>query len=569
MKYSKNSFFSDNIFSNKKILILAPHEDDEINIAGDLPSVFISNNCEVYFVFSTNGDYFPNISADVRIKEALKSADYFGVPRDNVYFLGYGDRWNTEYGHLYNAPDMQLLVSHIGKTKTYGGKYCEDYHYKKYGNHADYSKSSFFGDLYDVINDIKADVIFTIDYDTHPDHIALSSTFEEVIHKLILEQNYRPLVLKTFAYDTCFYGIRDYSSLNPQPTLQPTAACEDSNSTEESVFPSYQWNRRLRVPMCNNTLTNNIFNSYLYKALKCHKSQLDARHFAGRIINSDKVFWERRTDSILYTSNISVTSGNGSYLTDFKIVDSDNILAFEDKQSRSFFNNCSWIPDEMDTDRCCRFELKNPETISQIVIYENPSPDSYINSVSVSFDNGFSQTFELSYHDGSANYLSFPEQSNINNICIKILSYSGKNPGLSEVEAYSTLDTSSLSSELVVKITANGNFVYDYYQTKDLSDIFSVYTYPLKTLTKDDYIVTTDNNNAIINFISDSTFVIKGTHKKCTLTVRLSDNPNVYDQILLQKTGTLKKLFVILVKHTESILWLKYRIISKIKRLFT
>ena len=41
--------------------------------------------------------------------------------------------------------------------------------------------------------------------------------------------------------------------------------------------------------------------------------------------NSDVVFWQRRTDSLSYRAKVEVSSGNGSYLNDFKIVDSSDI----------------------------------------------------------------------------------------------------------------------------------------------------------------------------------------------------------------------------------------------------
>ena len=57
-------------YSNKKVLIFCPHQDDEINIAGGLIPVLKEKSCDVKVVYSTNGDYF--VDKKYRFKEVYQ-----------------------------------------------------------------------------------------------------------------------------------------------------------------------------------------------------------------------------------------------------------------------------------------------------------------------------------------------------------------------------------------------------------------------------------------------------------------------------------------------------------------
>ena len=71
-----------------KALVLAPHPDDEINIAGSTIINLIRAGVEVFVAYSTNGDF--NVPADIRAAEAVKALSILGVERDHIIWLGYG-----------------------------------------------------------------------------------------------------------------------------------------------------------------------------------------------------------------------------------------------------------------------------------------------------------------------------------------------------------------------------------------------------------------------------------------------------------------------------------------------
>ncbi len=70
-------------------MVVIPHEDDEINVAGSTIHGAILEGVHVICVFSTWGDdlYTP----DIRRREAVKALKTLGVKEDDVIFLGYPD----------------------------------------------------------------------------------------------------------------------------------------------------------------------------------------------------------------------------------------------------------------------------------------------------------------------------------------------------------------------------------------------------------------------------------------------------------------------------------------------
>lgn len=82
----KNSFL-DVSAKGQKVLVIVPHEDDEINVAGSVMYSYVQKGADVYCVFTTNGDY--SFWARTRMHEAWRSLQTLGV--QHVIFLGYGE----------------------------------------------------------------------------------------------------------------------------------------------------------------------------------------------------------------------------------------------------------------------------------------------------------------------------------------------------------------------------------------------------------------------------------------------------------------------------------------------
>ena len=86
---------------DKRAMIIAPHPDDEINLAGQILPYLHDNDYKIYVVYTTNGDSEVKIG-NKRLVEAIESCEVLGIPRENVLFLGYANEWEKGI-HIYNA----------------------------------------------------------------------------------------------------------------------------------------------------------------------------------------------------------------------------------------------------------------------------------------------------------------------------------------------------------------------------------------------------------------------------------------------------------------------------------
>ena len=493
-------------FGGKNVMFFAPHEDDEINVFGGVIEEYINAGAEVRFVFSTNGDYYG--IGKLRIKEALGVAKYYGVPRKNVIFLGYSDSLKNERGlHIYNCGDDELIKSRYNIKKTYGTK-----NKKPYSDSA-FKRKNIVNDIKNVIAEYKPDTLFCCDYDSHADHRALSLFFEEALGEVLKQDEfYNPTVFKGFAYSTAWNGKRDYYTVN----AKSTELKEPSDIMTETNF--YLWRDRVRFPVAKQSLSRVMQNSSSYVAMMGYSSQTAVDH-ANEIINGDKTFWQRRTDSVLYNAEIFATSGNAEHLTEFKLAHSENILDLD----RLPCDN-AWVAEPSDEHHALMFKLKYPKEISSVVLYDNPSDEAHIKNAVVSLGGRTFNTGELK-PNGSATIFEFPPIKT-DTITVKIASYGGA-CSLNKIEAFEKVQSDD--AEFIKICNENGDFIYDYLINTAGKETFSVYTYPENTGAKFGF--SCDNDGVELNVDGNEIKISCPTDEECTLKVFLADNPMVYDEI--------------------------------------
>ena len=156
-----------------------------------------------------------------------------------------------------------------------------------------------------ALEEIRADVIFCVDYDENIDHRAVTMLFDEALGEILTAApDYDPLVLKGFTYSTAFRAPADfYDSVNLLSTVNP-----DGERMENGV---YRWDARVRLPMDGRALSRSITECRSFAVSREYESQMLWR-IAPRIINGDKVFWQRCTGSLLYGAAVCVSSGSGA-----------------------------------------------------------------------------------------------------------------------------------------------------------------------------------------------------------------------------------------------------------------
>lgn len=164
----------------RRILVLAPHCDDETLGAGSLIADARRAGVPVRVVFLTNGDAFPvaasralrdvHVSPDDFVRfaeqrqgEALSALNVLGVPNKDILFLGYPDRglkpmWEASWtaDHTYRSPYTKHDHSPYPRNLTPGAPYCG---------------ASLVTDLERTMREFRpTEILVTHPADDHPDH---------------------------------------------------------------------------------------------------------------------------------------------------------------------------------------------------------------------------------------------------------------------------------------------------------------------------------------------------------------------------------------------------------------
>lgn len=413
----------------KRVLIVVPHPDDEINVAGTVIDQLKKSNVEIYVLMCTYGDYYPK-AAQKRFAEMKRAAALIGIPFKNYIFLGFGDGWKGEC--LYFAADR--ACSHAGKTETYSlNEEAVDFSYAKNGCHVPYNRDSYKKSVMSVIMDIKPDLIIGVDVDDHDDHKICSLMLDEAIGEIIkCDPEYRPLVLKKFAYMSVWNGKNDYFSAIPVESLGP------ENTQNDSACYPYLWDDRMCVKVSENLLRLDYWNNPVYKALNSYKTQY-GKIFFQKIVNSDATYWYRSVNSLSYKAKVSASSGEVSALNDFCIADV-KICGKSSRKSWKPSDETPWIQytwNEIVSAKKIYMYLRPQDCAAQTVhIFcdETELMDVYItgnentvkidlpsgtemSSLRLSFENGDVAVTELEVYDGEVtapwNYLPFVQGKTI------------------------------------------------------------------------------------------------------------------------------------------------------------
>lgn len=509
-----NSFY-DSQFKNKKVMVIVPHEDDDLLISGQvLPSMY-KNGADVRVVFATNGD--KSVSAYTRQSEACNALEKLGIPREKVIFLGYPD--GTQ---LYVGKKAYSFSS--GWDHTYAGKGFKDYHFDRFGTHAQYTAENMVDDIESVILEYRPDYILAIDFDTHTDHRGVSISFEKAMERILKkESGYTPKVLKCFGYSLAWKSKPDFYALNIKSTVMQDREKNNDPSYETDV-PQYRWRSRVRLPIDKKSLSHSILRCSEYKALSEHLSQY-AYCYSERIINGDSVYWNRRTDSLTYNADISVSSGDASLLNDFRLIGVGNRTAGPNVK----LENCVSRFDKSDAQKTVTVKFDSPKTVSCVSLYDNFGLNSNILGGVITFSDGSKVEVPALNADGSETRVVFEPKHNITSFTFKVTEYEGV-AGLDEIEAFENADYDMGFSLIKLKNADTDDYIYNYLITPDekslnlgvnLSNPNAGYTIKI---TEGDGVK-----------LEGNTLVFDDDFEKCTVRAELNGDPSTYDQITVKR----------------------------------
>lgn len=437
------------LFSGKNIMVLVPHEDDELNLFGGLFEEYLSYGSRIKVVFLSNGDMY--IPRETRFSEAIRAMAEVGLAEEDIIFLGYGDGY-CDY-HLYNADAGERMISSSGFMETHGIP-----SHPAYREEHEYTKRNMIDDIKSVIQDNLPDLIFCNDCDAHVDHIACSLAFEQAMGELFAElPEYRPAVLKGYAYDGAFYHQNDFYALNLLSTLSPSA--------EDAVDGGYyRWRDRIRLPVSAASLSRSLYGCTLYKAAKCHASQNAADH-AVSMINGDKVFWQRNTSSLCYGAEMRASSGDASCLNDFKLRDSLDVYA-----DKLCVRGGAWVPAAEDAEQYVDVTFPEETVLSTVCLYGTCPDVGTVSACEIFLSDG--SRYVTGAVSPSGTEVSLGGEKAVTGFRVKLLRSSSPSAGLTEVEAYQS--RSEAEFPFLKLQDAQGNFVYDFFLSGTEDAAFSV-----------------------------------------------------------------------------------------------
>lgn len=509
-----NSFY-DSQFKNKKVMVIVPHEDDDLLISGQVLPPMYKNGADVRVVFATNGD--KRVSAYTRQSEACNALEKLGIPREKVIFLGYPD--GTQ---LYVGKKAYSFSS--GRDHTYAGKGFKDYHFDRFGTHAQYTAENMVDDIESVVLEYRPDYILAIDFDTHTDHRGVSISFEKAMERILKkESGYTPKVLKCFGYSLAWKSKPDFYALNIKSTVMQDREKNNDPSYETDV-PQYRWNNRVRLPIDKKSLSHSILRCSGYKALSEHLSQY-AYCYSERIINGDSVYWNRRTDSLTYNADISVSSGDASLLNDFRLIGVGNRTAGPNVK----LENCVSRFDKNDAQKAVTVKFDSPKTVSCVSLYDNFGLNSNILGGVITFSDGSKVEVPALNADGSETRVVFEPKHNITSFTFKVTEYEGV-AELDEIEAFENVDYDMGFSLIKLKNADTDDYIYNYLITPDEKSLnLGVYLsnpnagYTIKIIEGDGV------------KLEGNTLVFDDDFEKCTVRAELNGDPSTYDQITVKR----------------------------------
>ena len=525
-KMCDNSFFHQSLVDTN-VLVLVPHQDDEINLMRDLLVSLQNCKATVYVAYTTNGDY--SVPASIRYKEAIESLRILGVPKEQIIFLGYGDSFNTAPNrHIFYA-DSEPSVSNAGYSETYGAEGIKELVYQVTGHHHEYIKDNYIADMELLLKQINPAIIFGIDYDTHPDHRMLSLGLDRALRNMrAKDSSFKPVVYKGFAYVTAFHSYPDfYDSINLASIKEPREPHIYHYFGERDVYGSsiYEWKNRVRFPVTELNRGPFLWNSPLFKAIKAHTSQ-SFGFKATAVMNSDIIFWQRRTDSMAYDAEIEVSSNadTKNRLVDFKVFDISDINSLE-----PVLNSLAWQSSKDDIEPSIQLSWTEAQTIDQIVLYSAITFDEICRKCSVYIDNQQVGT-GIVPPKGHPLVLTLDKSYHVHQIRIVF-------DGPIELAELEVFDSSMQSNPLqsFVKIMKDDDFIYDYYVDDQKQYLhLSVYTYMAEAKN----VTLSVDGESIIEQHGDG-FMIRFSRSAKEIIVRatLNGNEECYDQVIIHRVS--------------------------------
>ena len=275
----------------KKIVVFAPHPDDEVITSAGVIYKALKDKVETRVVVMTNGDFYGKAEGLRREGESVVALGLLGLPEKQITFFGYGDSTLFWVYHAMKADEV--ITSRAGGTETYGtrGNSHLAYHNSRFGVPAPYTRNSIREDLATYISEYAPTDIYTTSiYDSHPDHSALG---QFVIDAILEVQKTKPDYFPNF-HQTLVHipGDNDW----PKPPFTPNLDFQKPAFIDQTPL---KWSDIESIPVPSPMRDPNIFSNLKAQAILSYHSQVRSvwlRNFVSppwlmAFVKANEFFW--------------------------------------------------------------------------------------------------------------------------------------------------------------------------------------------------------------------------------------------------------------------------------------
>ncbi len=277
----------------QRILILAPHCDDETLGAGGLIQAAVQAGIETRVVIATNGDGYRFATSEefkklyptardyihmgeVRQEESLAALAKLGVSSDHVTFLGYPDRGTSAFLEKHWSPARPYRSPYSDVSQS---PYPRTYHPSSV-----YAGADYLADLISIVDEYHPDlIVFPNPEDVHPDHWGLGifsrMAVAEVSHR---QPTYQPRLMSYLVHRPDYpvvRGLKPDASLVPPPALTfiypdwfGWSLSSIQKTTKEAAIQEY----KSQLPLLRGLMESFIRSNELYAPIvSAHLAEVD------------------------------------------------------------------------------------------------------------------------------------------------------------------------------------------------------------------------------------------------------------------------------------------------------
>jgi LmbE family N-acetylglucosaminyl deacetylase len=410
--------------AGKKVLVVAPHEDDETIACAGVIRNAVENGDDVRILLVTTGGV--GDAPRKRLTQTIAAMDLLGVSKDKIIYLGYEELFVLMCAY-HASPDE--LCPGTQEEQTFAPMdLITDYHTIKYGQPADFSRRSILGDIEEILDGLRPDDIYMPAHmERHNDHAATALFVTEAIIHIKQRTRYSPDVHEYMMYRS---GL-------PQATLNALESV--SNQSADMDATPYAWNEREVVPVPRSMVASLDSGANL-KHAAFWRYRDDAESYS-RFIKSDEIFWRKTMASLSYEAHVVASSAlperPASNVIDGVAMGAPFTTYEQTASNHHDFGVHEWIANESSCGAYVQLFWDKPILTNQVVLYDRPSTENQIIGGELTFSDGaIIAVGELPNH-GSPLVVNFPPRW-VSWLRFTVGSFVGDAPGLAELEVYDT-----------------------------------------------------------------------------------------------------------------------------------